>query len=102
MTDATAAVNAGAALEDRTVGEAAASGWNAELALRFEREGPRTVLRARRHVGPLRVQKALYPEGDLVCQVVVVHPPAGIVAGESLATDLLAVGGASGLPWDPP
>ncbi len=94
MTDANTAVNAAAALEDRTFGEAVAPGWNAELALRFEREGPRTVLRARRHAGPLRVQKALYPEGELVCQVVVVHPPAGIVAGDSLAIDVEAEPGA--------
>jgi urease accessory protein len=93
LTDSSAAASAAAALEDGAAGEAAATGWNAELALRFEREGPRTVLRARRHVGPLRVQKALYPEDELVCQVVVVHPPAGVVAGDSLAIDVEAGSG---------
>jgi len=68
----------------------AAAGWNAHLALRFEREGTRSVLRSRSHTGPLRVQKPLYPEDDPVCQVVLVHPPAGIVAGDSLTIDVEA------------
>jgi urease accessory protein len=35
------------------------------------------VLRDNRH-RPLRVQKALYPEGEGVCQAIVLHPPSGI------------------------
>jgi urease accessory protein len=89
-----AATAANTAIDDRAGHEGAAIGWDARLALRFEREGERTVLRERVHAGPLRVQKALYPEGATVCQVVVVHPPAGIVAGDSLTIDVDAGAGA--------
>jgi urease accessory protein len=34
------------------------------------------------------VQKALYPEGPAVCQAIVVHPPGGIVAGDSLRIEV--------------
>jgi urease accessory protein len=75
-----------ALVEDRAPPEPA--GWDARLALGFGWKAPRTVLTTRRHVGPLRVQKPLYPEGAGVCQVIVVHPPGGIVAGDSLAIDI--------------
>ena len=61
-----------------------AAHWDASLALRFERVGPRSVLAQREHRGPLVVQKALYPEGPGVCQCVIVHPPAGIVGGDRM------------------
>lgn len=58
--------------------------WLAELQLGFTRSDAATVLSERRHCGPLRVQKALYPEGPDVCQVIVLHPPSGIVGGDRL------------------
>lgn len=59
--------------------------WHAELHLGFARQGECTVLRENRHRGPLRVQKALYPEGDAVCQAILLHPPSGIAGGDHLA-----------------
>ena len=58
--------------------------WEAEISLGFTRLDSGTILSERRHRGPLRVQKALYPEGDAVCQAVLLHPPSGIVGGDRL------------------
>jgi len=63
------------------------AGWSAHLQLRFiERDGV-TRLGARRHFGPLLVQRPFYPEGA-PCHVYVLHPPGGIVAGDRLELDI--------------
>ena len=59
--------------------------WQARLALRFADDAGTTRLIDKNHFGPLRVQKALYPEGARVCHAIVVHPPGGVVGGDTLA-----------------
>ena len=62
--------------------------WQGDLSLAYRRTGERTVVHDR-HSGPLRMLRSLYPESAGICHTVLVHPPGGIVGGDTLA---IAVG----------
>lgn len=75
-------------------------GWHGHLTLNYRRDGERCVVHDR-HSGPLRVLQSLYPESPSVCHNVLVHPPGGIVGGDSLQVDLHLAAGAHGLITTP-
>jgi urease accessory protein len=74
--------------------------WNATLALDYRLEGGRCVARFE-HQGPLRILQTLYPEGDSVCHNVLVHPPGGLVGGDTLEIAIRAAAGSHGLVTTP-
>ena len=63
-----------------------AAGWRGHLHIAYSLDGERTVAHDR-HEGPLRVLKRLYPEGPRICHHVLVHPPGGVVGGDTLRLD---------------
>ena len=58
-------------------------GWQASLALQFCHTPEKTLLYSAHHVGPLTVQRPFYPEGE-TCHLYLLHPPGGIVGGDTL------------------
>lgn len=76
------------------------NGWRASLQLGFRHTPNRTVLADRVREGPLAVQRALYPEGDL-CHCYLLHPPGGVAGGDSLTIGVEVSAGASALITTP-
>lgn len=63
--------------------------WHAQLDLDYGLENGRCVVH-HKHNGPLRILQSLYPEGDAVCHNVIVHPPGGLVGGDTLNVNISA------------
>ena len=74
--------------------------WHARLQLDYTVENARTVARYE-HDGPLRILQSLYPEGDGICHNVLVHPPGGLVGGDTLDITTTVGPGAHGLVTTP-
>jgi len=74
--------------------------WHARLQLDYRLESARTVARFQ-HSGPLRILQSLYPEGDAVCHNVLVHPPGGLVGGDTLEIAVAAASGSHALLTTP-
>jgi urease accessory protein len=76
--------------------------WHARLNLDYRAEPATRGTRLDfRHDGPLRVLKSLFPEGPEVCHTVLVHPPGGIVGGDTLTVALALGAGAHALVTTP-
>ena len=74
--------------------------WPARLQLDYSLASSRTVLH-HQHNGPLRILQSLYPEGDAVCHNVLVHPPGGLVGGDTLEISVNAAPGTHALVTTP-
>lgn len=83
-----------------TVQQKSADGWTARLQLEYGVRQQRTALIRNRHLGPLMVQRPLYPEGE-VCHTCILHPPGGVVGGDRLEIDVLAGRGTAALLTTP-
>ncbi|MEF1291406.1 urease accessory protein UreD, partial [Vibrio sp. M260118] len=58
-------------------------GWKANLDLTFVNRGDKTVVKHRSQSGPLAIQRPLYPDGT-TCHTYLLHPPGGVVGGDTL------------------
>ena len=74
--------------------------WHAKLKLDYQLERSRSVAR-HSHTGPLRILQSLYPEGDAICHNVLVHPPGGLVGGDTLDVTVNVASGSHGLLTTP-
>lgn len=77
-----------------------ANRWPARLSLHYQQTAGRSVVH-HQHQGPLRALKSLYPEGDGVCHNVLVHPPSGLVGGDTLDIQVQVDEGAHALITTP-
>jgi len=84
------------------------SGWLANLDLKLDNVDGVTRITRRRHVGPLLVQRAFYPEAVSIaaplgapCHVYLVHPPGGVASGDDLRLDVEVTVGAHALLTTP-
>ena len=74
--------------------------WHAKLDIDYQLQAARTVAR-HAHTGPLRILQSLYPEGDAICHNVLVHPPGGLVGGDTLDVNIHVASGAHALVTTP-
>ena len=94
------------------------SRWRAHLELRLEERDGVTRIAHRRHVGPLIVQRAFYPErgietglsptgptssttAAMPCHLYIIHPPGGLASGDEVTLHVSAASGAHALLTTP-
>ena len=75
--------------------------WQAYLRLCFAQRSRGTRLVGSEHKGPLYVQKAFYPEGPDCAHAYLLHPPGGLVTGDTLDIDIQVKSGSQALITTP-
>ncbi len=75
--------------------------WQAHLQLKLTHGSRGTVLKHCRHKGPLYVQKPFYHEGKDTAHIYLLHPPGGLVSGDSLTIDVDVTDNASSVITTP-
>lgn len=75
--------------------------WQASLNLEFSFANRRSFLSGNTHLGPLRVQRPFFPEGEDLCHIYILHPPGGMVAGDNLSFQFQAKESAQALLTTP-
>lgn len=61
--------------------------WQGKALLTYRRQGDRTIPQSQTQA-PLKLQRPFYPEGQGVCQSVVLHTAGGMVGGDRLTYDI--------------
>ncbi|MBV1881557.1 MAG: urease accessory protein UreD [Pseudomonadales bacterium] len=87
------------------------SGWRASLNVHIshdqiyqaktQQDLGRSFLKHWSHHGPLKLQRAFYPEGPSICHLTLLHPPGGLVVGDQLSLDFKISEKAHGLITTP-
>ena len=62
-------------------------GWRGFLSFSLVNAFGKTVVKDKRHLGPLIIQRPLYQEKDRPC-VLIIHPPGGIAGGDQLELEI--------------
>lgn len=96
----TAIATVSSALDDAPAATPPIKSWPAAIELGLRASDIRTDLVRISHKGPLRVQRPFYPEGDC-CHVYLLHPPGGMVAGDTLRVAVTLDSGAQALLTTP-
>ena len=76
-------------------------GWEAHLRFGLIPKQGKTVVSRQSHRGPLTIQKPFHPESDGTCHAYILHPPGGVVGGDSLDIELTCDAGARALITTP-
>lgn len=85
----------------RVASLAADARWHATLDLDYAAGPARSYLRRWRHEGPLLVQRSFHPEPGGVCHSYILHPPSGLVGGDTLSLRATLAAGAQVLLTTP-